>query len=41
MSQVHPCARTTPRTRAEIKASPAGVVALADMYNITVATARK
>ena len=23
MSQVHPCARTTPRTRAEINASPA------------------
>jgi transposase InsO family protein len=41
MSQVHPCARTTPRTRAEINASPAGVTALADMYNITVATARK
>jgi hypothetical protein len=41
MSQIHPCARTTPRTRAEINASPAGAEALADMYNITVATARK
>ena len=41
MSQVHPCARTTPRTRAEINASPAGATALAWRYNITVATARK
>ena len=41
MSQVHPCARTTPRTRAEINASSAGITALADQYNITVATARK
>ena len=41
MSQVHPCARTTPRTRAEINASSAGITALADLYNITVATARK
>ena len=41
MSQVHPCARTTPRTRAEINASPAGITALADLYNITAATARK
>jgi hypothetical protein len=41
MSQIHPCARTTPRTRAEIKASPTGVVALVGMYNITTATARK
>mgnify|MGYP000182046435 FL=1 len=41
MSQVHPRARTTPRTRAEIKASPATVTALAERYNITVSTARK
>ncbi|WP_210547297.1 IS481 family transposase [Rhodoferax sp. PAMC 29310] len=41
MSQVHPCARTTPRTRAEIRTSPAGASALADRYNITPATARK
>ena len=41
MSQVHPCARTTPRTRAEINASPAGVTVLASVYNITAATARK
>ena len=36
MSQVHPCARTTPRTRAEINASSAGVTVLASQYNITV-----
>jgi hypothetical protein len=41
MSRIHPCARTTPRTRAEINASPTGVVALVGMYNITTATARK
>ena len=41
MSQVHPQARTTPRTRAEIKASAAPVTELAERYNITVATARK
>ena len=41
MSQVHPLARTTPRVRAEIRNSNAGVTALADLYNISVATARK
>ena len=41
MSQVHPCARTTPRTRAEINALPASATALACRRNITVATARK
>ena len=41
MSQVHPRARTTPRTRAEIKASAAPLTSLAERYNITVATARK
>ena len=41
MSQVHPRARTTPRTRIEINASSASVTALAERYNITVATARK
>ena len=41
MSQVHPRARTTPRTRAEIKASPATVTALAERYNMTVSAARK
>lgn len=41
MSQVHPLARTTPRVRAEIKASNAGVTELAQLYNISVATARK
>ena len=41
MSQVHPLARTTPRTRAEIRASTASAGVLAERYNITVATARK
>ncbi len=41
MSQVHPLARTTPRVRAEIQASPAGATELAELYNISVATARK
>ena len=41
MSQVHPRARTTPRTRAEIHASKATLTELSDQYNITVATARK
>jgi transposase InsO family protein len=41
MSRVHPLARTTPRTRTEIKTSSASLVAVAERYNITVATARK
>ena len=41
MSQVHPLARTTPRTRSEIKASSESLSAVAERYNITVATARK
>lgn len=41
MSQVHPLARTTPRTRAEINASPDSISALSDRYNISIATARK
>ena len=41
MSQVHPRARTTPRTRTEIRSSSAPVTALAEQYNVTVATARK
>src|ERR1700712_4413019 len=41
MSQVHPRARTTPRTRAEINESTASLSELATRYNITVATARK
>ena len=41
MSQVHPLARTTPRTRTEIRASTAPLSTLAERYNITVATARK
>ena len=41
MSQVHPRALTTPRTRVEIRASAASLTALAERYNITVATARK
>ena len=41
MSQVHPMARTTPRTRTEIKASTGSLSAVANRYNITVATVRK
>ena len=41
MSQVHPLARTTLRTRAEIKASPASAAVLAERYNVTVAAVRK
>ena len=41
MSRIHPQARTTPRTRAEIKASASPLSELAERYNITVATARK
>jgi hypothetical protein len=41
MSQVHPLARTTPRTRSEIQASSESLSAVAERYNITVATARK
>ena len=41
MSQIHPQARTTPRTRAEIKASASPLGELAERYNITKATARK
>ena len=41
MSRIHPLARTTPRTRAEINDSSAGVAELAKRYNISVSTARK
>ena len=41
MSQVHAQARTTPRTRGEIKASLAPLVELAERYNISRATAAK
>jgi transposase InsO family protein len=41
LNQIHPLARTTPRTRAEIKASTASAAVLAERYNVTVATARK
>ena len=41
MSKVHSQARTTPRTRAEIKASPIPLVELAERYNISRATAAK
>lgn len=40
MSEVHAQARTTPRTRAEIKNSTASLLELAKRYNISVATAR-
>lgn len=41
MSQVHPLARTTPRTRAEINGSSTSISELAKRYNISLATARK
>ena len=41
MSEVHAQARTTPRTRAEIKESSASLADLAERYNISRATARK
>jgi transposase InsO family protein len=41
MSRVHAQARTTPRTRSEIKESTATVVELTQKYNISKATARK
>ena len=41
MSEIHAQARTTPRTRAEIKNSTASLLELAKRYNISVATARK
>lgn len=41
MSRVHAQARTTPRTRLEIKDSTDTLVHLADRYNISKATARK
>ena len=41
MSQVHPLARTTPRTRSEIRYSNASATELAEIYNISVTTARK
>ena len=41
MSQVHPLARTTPRTRAEINASQASIRALSERYNVSRGTARK
>jgi hypothetical protein len=40
MSRIHPQARTTPRTRTEINTSTEPVKVLAQLYNITVATAR-
>ena len=41
MSQVHPVARTTPRTRAEMRSSNDSNAELAKRYNISIATARK
>jgi hypothetical protein len=41
MSQIHPQARTTPRTRAEIKAATGTLQEVAERYNISVPTARK
>jgi len=41
MSRVHPQARTTPRTRAEIRSCEAPLTVLAERYNVTKATVRK
>ena len=41
MSRVHPQARTTPRTRAEIHSSKAPLATVAELYNVTEATVRK
>jgi transposase InsO family protein len=41
MSHVHPQARTTPRTRAEVHSCQASLVELAERYNVSVATVRK
>lgn len=41
MSMVHPMARTTPRTRAEIHESGASLKQVAKTYNISLSTARK
>ena len=41
MSQVHPLARTTPRTRSNIRSLDAQATELVEMYNISVTTARK
>jgi transposase InsO family protein len=41
VSQVHPQARTTPRTRAEIHSIKAPLTEVAELYNISEATARK
>jgi transposase InsO family protein len=41
MSMVHPLARTTPRTRAEIHQSQASLTQVAQTYNISRGTARK
>ena len=41
MSEVHAQARTTPRTRTEIKESTATLAELAERYNISKLTARK
>ena len=41
MSQVHPVARTAPRTRAEMRTSEDSSAELAKRYNVSIATARK
>ena len=41
MSQVHPLARTTPRTRSEVRHSSAPATELSEICNISVATASK
>ena len=41
MSQVHPQARTKPRTRTEIASDTASVFRLVERYNVTQARVRK
>lgn len=41
MSQIHPQARATPCTRAEIRESATPLTELTERYNVTVATVRK
>ena len=41
MSQVHPVARTTPRTRTEMRSSTDTNAELAKRYDISIATVRK
>ncbi len=41
MTRIHPQARTTPKTRAEIQAASGSNSDVAELFNISVATVRK